>query len=86
MEASSFERCTNLPDYAALYFKINNSENDCLCYCAIVSRLKRSINMKDKYSIDILESFVIGRAIPQAVSRRLPTAATRVQNRSCGIL
>jgi hypothetical protein len=29
-----------------------------------------------------------GRAIPQAVSRRIPTAAARVQNRvwSCGIL
>jgi hypothetical protein len=30
----------------------------------------------------------VGRAIAQAVSRRLPTAAARVQNRvwSCGIL
>jgi hypothetical protein len=33
-------------------------------------------------------SVVIGRAIAQAVSRRLPTAAARVQTRvwSCGIL
>jgi hypothetical protein len=48
-----------------------------LCVLAVVSGLLLGSNSRQ-----------LGRAIAQTVSRRLPTAAARVQNRvwSCGIL
>jgi hypothetical protein len=65
----------------------------------IISYLQKNMSMKMAYfykqfcvenlmSIKNVTLYVVGRAIAQAVSRRLPTAAARVQTRGwcCGIL
>jgi hypothetical protein len=70
---------------------MDNVQQDNICTNVPLSQIFKSYKyyVSTKHNIFYVEvSTTFGRAIAQAVSRRLPTATARVQTRvwSCGIL
>jgi hypothetical protein len=59
-------------------------KKNCICTCVLF----RKVSEIDLFHCTVEQDAMCGRAIAQAVSRRLPIAAARVQTRvwSCGIL